>query len=251
MLLTITTHIRRFVFANHDQPRCQEYIEHALSYVRKKLRKIVEKPKHKPSYAAIGLYEVVLGIFAAKMSLLNEHGTITESDLKVLISDYRESLCRLLKSLLEKSSKESIEGSETGDISRDLLILSISVALATLGFDKVNQEVFSTAATLFLVEPQKSELDVQGRLQAFMAVHSHRLAKEPSEIFKGDVSTAYGRQSIAEVCNAAIAGVDEKKTLVLLETALLSDQDFFQLDRLFAIRQLIQTMNGTYQGMAG
>jgi hypothetical protein len=92
------------ILAAVDQPKSREYIYEMISIVEEWIEANI-KAKKVPSFAMIGLVQVVISVLGTKALVLNTSNIANEQKLAELQSSYRELLSRNLRRRLEKPEK--------------------------------------------------------------------------------------------------------------------------------------------------
>jgi nucleolar pre-ribosomal-associated protein 2 len=245
--MPITDRLLRFILTNTEQPRNQEYITDAFGHVRKRIRKALEKSKHKSTYPSITLFELVLATFNAKANILHELGIISKKDLSEVNSSLKESLFLQLQNAIQKPRKEKSAKRKQSETDSTLVILSILDALSALGVDESKRAELRESAKSFTDVANDSEINVGMRLDLLIASHAVKTSDiELCNQLEGDISTVYGRQSIVEKTQAALNGAENQRKLALLES-VLNDSDCIQLDKLLAARLIVLSTEGEFR----
>ena len=175
---------------------------------------------------------------------------IAKDQLDASVAAFKDGLLEQLKDILYKSHKEKSSKRKTSDNTQYLTILSIIDALSALGIDSSRLAAFEDDAKTFCASVPDTELHIGKRLETFLAVHGPEVIDE--KLLVGDISTVIGRQSITQTAVASVIGSDKQTKLKLLDSIFgLGLIGLGQLDKLFAARQVIISIEDTRKSAEG
>ena len=238
------------ITSNLNQPRNREYILDALSHLRKRLKpKSGDKMAHKLNFAQIALFEILFEAFTIRGTQLNDSDVVSHSDFLSLQDAFQTMLLNQLESVLAKMKKSSKPGKKA---ERSLMLRSTIDALTTsqVGQEKVARAV--AEAKSFAASLKDTDIDLVRRLETFISVFTAYAKDEAVEAqFKGDVSTVNGRQALAETTFDFVKSKDQREKLALLHSSLIKISDWPQLDKLWAVRHLIISCEGSCRSLCG
>lgn len=230
------------ITANLDQPRNRDYASDAVNHLRKKLNiEVGSKKAHKLSFASVALFEVSFDILGARQTQLNELKIITKSDFSSLKETFQNSLLAQMQDQLIKTKKSSKSSKQAG---RMLLLRTTIDALARSDVEGKKVASAAAEAKTFAASLDGTDEDLVRRLEGFISKYTLSADSGVVETqLEGDVTTLYGRQALAEKTNEFIKSKDDCQKLALLHSSL--SKDWAQLDKIWAVRQIIISCEGT------
>lgn len=229
------------ILAAVDQPKSREYIYEMISIVEEWIEANI-KAKKVPSFAMIGLVQVVISVLGTKALVLNTSNIANEQKLAELQSSYRELLSRNLRRRLEKPEKLKDKNDE-----RTMSLYKTMDAFDAIGTTQyeiadLRMNYKSFTSTLMEINPK-----LRHRFELFMFEHDKTIDRSSFHVSKGEIASIIGRKAIKREVLATTEGLAEPDRLQLASRILADTLEGDKsIENLLALRHVIASCESKF-----